>query len=248
MSGLEQALAGAQHSTVTAAATRSAFIIGNTGKLGEELLNVLLESTLYSQVCVGVRKTMRSHVAKLASVVVPAGRGDWDPCADMKRAPEDLYLCIEPEAKSFWKIAKPYVAISSEWAAALARRMRAAGARRLAVITPLEALLQMGAVPAIRDTDELAILAAGFERTLLLRPVGDATSAPASGFFEKVGGGVVRTLGSYMTPQALQPVRVRQVARMAVDTLATMGDGVQVIGASRLRELVGDPLGGKRAY
>ena len=194
----------------------------------------------------GVRKTMRSHVSKLDSVVVPAVRADWNPCADMKRAPEDIYLCVEPEAKSFWKIAKPYVAISSEWAAALARRMRAAGARRLAVITPLEALLQMGAVPAIRDTDELAMLDAGFERTLVLRPVGEGKGASASGFFEKVGGGVVRTLGSYMTPQSLQPVRMRQAAQMAVDTLASMSDGVQVIGASRLRELVGDPLSGKR--
>ena len=244
MSGLEQALAGAQHSP--AAATRSAFIIGNTGKLGEELLNILLESTLYSQVCVGVRKTMRSHVSKLDSVVVPVERADWDPCAGMKRVPEDLYLCIEPETKSFWKIAKPYVAISSEWAAGLARRMRAAGVRRLAVITPLEALLQMGTVPAIRDADELAILDAGFERTLVLRPVGDSKAASTSDFLEKVGGGVVRTLGSYMTPQALQPVRVRQAAQVAVDTLATMADGVQVIDASRLRELVGDPLDGKR--
>lgn len=225
---------------------RSAFIIGNTGKLGEELLNVLLESPLYSKVCVGVRKPMRSHVAKLDSVVVPAARAAWDPCAGMQRVPEDLYLCIEPEAKSFWKIAKPYVMVSSEWAVALARRMRAAGARRVALITPLEALLQMGMAPSIRNIDELEILHAGFERMLVLRPVEEGKRAAASGFFGKVGGVVTQTLASYMTPKALQPVRARRAAQMAVDTLATMRDGVQVIGAARLRELIGDPLEGKR--
>jgi len=228
--------------------TRSAFIIGNTGKLGEELLNVLLESPLYGSVCVAVRKTMSSHVAKLESVVVPAARADWDPCAGMKRMPDDFYLCIEPEAKSFWRIAKPYVAVSSEWAVPLARRMRAGGARRIAVITPLEALLQMGIAPSIRDSDELEILNAGYERMLVLRPVAEGRSGSAPGFFDRVGGVVTGTLGSYMTPKELQPVRVRRAAQVTVETLATMGDGVQVMGAARLRELVGDPMDAKRRY
>ena len=227
---------------------RSAFIIGNTGKLGEELLNVLLESALYSKVHVGVRREMRSQVSKLVPVVVPAVRAGWNPFAGMAAAPEDLYLCIEPDAKSFWKIAKPYVAVTSEWAVPLARGMRAAGARRVAVITPLEALLQIGTAPVIRDNDELAILEAGFERMLVLRPVAEGASPSPTGFFGKLGGVVTRTLGSYMTPAALQPVRVRRVAQVAVETLATMGDGVQIMGAARLRELVGDPMDDRRRF
>lgn len=242
MTDLRQALAGAQHAPAEAAVSRAAFVIGNTGKLGEELLNVLLESPRYAAVHVGVRKAMRSHVPKLHPKVAPGDLAAWDPCAGMKRAPEDLYLCIEPEAKSFWKIPRPYVAINSPQAAAIARRMRAGGAVRIAVITPLEAILQMGAAPAIRDTDELAILEAGFERMLVLRPIDDAWRAATPGFFAKVGGVVTGTLGSYMTPKSLQPVRVRRAAQVAVDTLAAMPDGVEILGAGRLRELVGDPL------
>lgn len=245
MTDLRQALAGAQHAPAAAAVSRAAFVIGNTGKLGEELLNVLLESPRYAAVHVGVRKAMRSHVPKLHPMVVPGDLGAWDPCAGMKRAPEDLYLCIEPEARSFWKIPKPYVAITSAQAAAIARRMRAGGAVRIAVITPLEAILQMGAAPAIRDTDELAILEAGFARMLVLRPIDDARRAAAPGFFARVGGVVTGTLGSYMTPKSLQPVRVRRAAQVAVDTLASMDDGMQVMGAERLRELVGDPMEAK---
>lgn len=208
-------------------------------------MNVLLESPLYSAVHVGVRKDMRSHVPRLHPMVVPGDLAAWDPCAGMQRAPEDLYLCIEPEAKSFWKIPKPYVAITSAQAAALARRMRAGGAVRVAVITPLEAILQLGAAPAIRDTDELAILEAGFARLLVLRPVADARGAAAPGFFGRVGGLVTRTLGSYMTPKSLQPVRARRAAQATVDTLASMDDGTRVMGAEQLRELVGDPMEGK---
>lgn len=242
MTNLRQALAGAQHAPAAAAVSRSAFIIGNTGKLGEELLNVLLESPQYSAVHVGVRKAMRSHVPKLHPMVAPGDLAAWDPCAGMEPGPEDLYLCIEPEAKSFWKIPRPYVAITSPQAAAIARRMRAGGAVRIAVITPLEAILQMGAAPVIRDTDELAILEAGFERMLVLRPIDDARRTATPGFFARVGGVVTGTLGSYMTPKSLQPVRVRRAAQVAVDTLAAMQDGVEILGAGRLRELVGDPL------
>lgn len=242
MTSLDQALAGAQHAPAAPAPARTAFIIGNTGKLGEELLNVLLERPEYAMVHVGVRKAMASHVPRLNPVVAPGELAAWDPCAGLDPAPDDLYLCIEPEAKSFWKIPKPYVAITSAQAASIARRVRAGGASRVAVITPLEAILQMGAAPAIRDTDELAILEAGFARMLVLRPAQEGRRSTAPGFFARVGGVVTGTLASYMTPKSLQPVRVRRAAQAAVDTLATMDVGTQVMGAERLRELVGDPL------
>lgn len=245
MTDLQQALAGAQHAPATATVQRAAFVIGNTGKLGEELLNVLLESPRYTAVHVGVREAMRSYVPKLHPLVAPGDLGAWDPCAGMKRAPEDLYPCIELGAKSFWKIPKPYVAITSPQAATLARRMRAGGAVSVAVITPLEAILQLGAAPAIRDTDELAILESGFTRMLVLRPIDDARRAAAPGFFGTVGGVVTRTPGSYMTPKSLQPVRVGRAAQATVDTLASMGDGTRVMGAEQLRELVGDPMDAK---
>jgi N-acetyl-gamma-glutamylphosphate reductase len=94
LTSLDQALAGAQHAPAAAAASRTAFVIGNTGKLGEELLNVLLESPQYAAIHVGVRKAMRSHVPKLHPMVVPGDLAAWDPCAEIKTAPEDLYLCI----------------------------------------------------------------------------------------------------------------------------------------------------------
>ena len=160
--------------------------------------------------------------------------------------PDDLYLCIEPETQSFWKSTRPYVAVTSESAVAIAAQMRAAGVRRVAVVTPLEALLQLGMTPAIRNVDELAIVNAGYQRVLILRPVADAEASRSSGLLEAIGGGVVRILASYMSPRSLQPVRRRQAAQATVESLSTLADGVHVIGAAQLRELVGDPMEGKR--
>lgn len=247
MSDVNSALAAARRPVPPSrpAPQRRAFILGNTGKLGEELLNVLLESPLYETVCVGVRKAMRSHVAKLESVTVPAAMDGWNPAAAMQHAPDDVFLCVEP-SKSFWKIAKPYVAITSAQAAQVARRMHASGARRVVVVTPLEAILQMGMAPAIQNADEMAIVQAGFERILVLRPSEERRAEPSGGLLRQIGNGVVRTLGSYMTPKELQPLRVRRVAQVTVDTLSSMANGVQVLGAARLRELVGDPLQARR--
>ena len=238
MSLVDAALAGPPKAP-EATVGRSAFIVGNVGRFGGELLNVLLESPLYARVAVAVRTPMRVMVPKLETVVMPAVPG-W--------VPDDLYLCIEPESPSFWKSAKPYVALTSDSAAAAAAAMRAAGARRLAVLTPLEALLQIGAVPAIQGTDEFAIVNAGFERVLVLRPVADEAAKASSGLLQAVGSGVVRVLASYMTPRSLQPIRRRQAAQAAVELLSTLANGVHIVGAAQLRELVGDPMGAKRLY
>ena len=236
MSLVDAAMSGPPK-TPEAAIARSAFIVGNVGKLGGELLNALLESPLYSRVAVAVRTPVRVVLPKLETVVMPAALG-W--------VPDDLYLCIEPEAQSFWKSTRPYVAVTSESAVAIAVQMCAAGACRVAVVTPREALLQLGMTPAIRNVDELAIVNAGYQRVLILRPVADAEASRSSGLLEAIGGGVVRILASYMSPRSLQPVRRRQAAQATVESLSTLADGVHVIGAAQLRELVGDPMEGKR--
>ena len=238
MSLVDDALAGAGSKPAVPAA-RSAFVLGNVGKLGDELLNVLLESPLYSRVATGVRMPMRVSVPKLEAVMTPAAPA-W--------VPDDVYLCVEPEPVSFWKVTEPYVALTSESAAVTAVAMRARGASRVAVLTPLEALLQLASTPAIRDTDELAIVNAGYQRVVILRPVADDEASGSSGILQAIGGGVVRVLASYMTPRSLQPIRRRQAAQITVDSLSGLADGVHVIGAAQLRELAGDPMDGKPPY
>jgi hypothetical protein len=188
---------------------------------------------------------MRTVVPKL--LPLEAANGGWDPAKVLGRAPDDLFLCLEPKPESFWKLPKPYVEISSAEAIALARRLRAAGTRRVAVVTPLEAILQLGMGSTIRNAEEMALVEAGFERLVILRPTADDVAAPNQGIGASVAGLVLRSLGSIMMPKRLQPVRVRNAAEVTVRALAEFADGVHVIGAARLHEIVGDPLGGKAA-
>lgn len=217
---------------------RTAFVIGNVGKLGDELLNVLLENPIYDRIRVAVEKPMQVTLARLETVA-------WGPEGSPPAPLDDLYLCLEPRHRSYWKTTKPYVELASEQAVAVARAARACGATRALVLTPLEALEQMGGTPLIRSSDEIELVAAGFERLVLLRPSSEGQAAQVDGAMAKVGAGVVRAMTSYMTPKGLQPVRVRRAAQVAMESLAQLADGVHVIGAERLRELTGEPLGAK---
>lgn len=225
---------------------RSAFVIGNVGKLGGELLNVLLERPEYARVAVAVKKPMRVEVPRLHAVVAPVDLSAWNLPQALGWVPDDVFLCLEPERPSFWKSERPYAPISAPQAAALARGLRGAGSRRAALLSPIEALLQVGMVPAVQSAEEMAIIQAGYERLLVLRPVAEDRAQRDGGLLGAVGAGVVRVIGSYMTPKGLQPVRVRRAAQVTIDSLAGLEDGVHVMGAARLRELAGDPMEGGR--
>lgn len=242
------ALAGAESGAPRDTGGRSALLVGNVGKLGAELLNVLLESPRYARIAVAVDKPLRVMVPKLQTVAPPAALAGWDAAAALGWVPDDLFLCIEPEWMGYWKSDRPYCALDAPTAVALARSLRAAGTRRAAVVTPIEALQQLGAVPMIRDADEVEIVNAGFERLLVLRPTAEERAARGSGFFGVLGAGVVRVLASYLIPKGLQPIRVRRAAQIAVESLAHLENGVHVIGAAHLRELAGDPMEGKRPF
>jgi hypothetical protein len=246
MSLLDHALAGARHDVPAAQGGRSAFVIGNVGKLGGELLNVLLERPEYARVAVGVRKPMRVEVPRLTAAVVPPSIEGWNVAQSLGWVPDDVYLCLEPERASFWKGERPYAPINASQAVTLACALRAAGARRAALLSPIEVLLQVGMVPVVHSAEEMTIVQAGYERLLVLRPVAEDRAQGEGGFLGAVGSGVVRIIGSYMTPKGLQPVRVRRAAQITIDSLAALENGVHVMGAARLRELAGDPMEAQR--
>ena len=223
-------------------AKRTAFVIGNVGKLGAELLNVVLESPAYDQVGVAIGRPMHVTLPRLRPVPRPASGSPWTPAQVLGRPVDDVFFCIEPHTVSFWKAQRPYVPLDSAEVVRVARELRGQGARRALLVTPLEALEQMGAAPALRNVDEVALIAVGFERLVLVRPTRESVQAAASGILERLGAAVVRTLGSYMTPRTLRPIRVRRAAIAAIAALAAAEEGIEVIGAERLRELAGEPV------
>jgi hypothetical protein len=217
-------------------------VVGNVGKLGEELLNAVMESPGYAAVAVGVLRAMRTVASRLKPLVLSRDHVTWDPAAALGCAPDDLFICLETPRVSYWKVSTPYVAVTSEEMVAFARRMHAAGTRRIAVLTPMEVHEQLGAGSFIRSVDEIALVETGFSRIVILRPSVEERAVASAGLGESVANVVLRTLRSVMAPKQLQPVRTLRAARITVDALAGLGDGVHIIGAARLRELAGDPM------
>jgi hypothetical protein len=242
MADIRQALAAASGPGV-AARGRTALVIGNVGQLGEELLHAALECPRYSRVAVGMRKGMRTVMSGLDPVILPGAVDGWDPVPALGRVPDDLYICIEMPKASFWKLPNPYVEVTSEQAVGLASRLRAAGTQCLAVVTPLEAMAQIGLESMIRNTDEIRLVEAGFRRLVIVRPSVEERAVASRGVLDAVAGTVLRSLRGVMTPKRLQPVRRREAARIVVDAMESLGDGVHIIGAARLREIAGEPLG-----
>jgi len=232
----------AASSALPAELRRTAFVVGNVGKLGEELLNAVLENPSYAQIAVGVRRSMRTASSRLKPVVLPPAHAAWEPAAALGRAPDDLFICLEAPRVSYWKVATPYLALSSEEMVAFSRRMQAAGTRRIAVLTPMEVHEHLGTGSSIRNVDEIALVEAGFTRVVIVRPSVDEVAATAESFGQAVADVLLRTLRSVMAPRRLQPIRKLRAARIAVHALASLGDGVHIIGAARLRELAGEPL------
>jgi hypothetical protein len=163
---LSHALRAAQEPQAAPAA-RSALALGCAGALGEELLSLLVGSGQYRQVHVGVTQPIGSATARFAPWVV----GQGTPLVD------DAWICLTG-AETFVPKASPVRRFAADELLAAARLARDAGARRLAVVAPLAALLQMGASAShIGSADEMELTRFGFERLVIVRP----TAAGAAG-------------------------------------------------------------------
>lgn len=211
-----------------AAAARSALALGCAGALGEELLSLLVGSGQYRQVHVGVTQPIGSASARFAPWVV----GQGTPLVD------DAWLCLTG-AETFVPKASPVRRFAADELLAAARVARDAGARRLAVVAPLAALLQMGAGAShIGSADELELTRLGFERLVIVRPT--ATDAQVQGphLLARLVRSMGRTLGQIMLPRHAQQLSPRLAALAIWQAAGTAGDGLSVLGARELLALV----------
>lgn len=230
MNTVDHALQAAQQprGTAPAAPTRSALALGFAGALGEELLSLLVGGGEYRQVHVGVTQPIGSATARFAPWVV----GHGTPLVD------DAWICLTGE-ETFVPKATPIRRFGEDELLAAAQIARDAGARRLAVIAPLAALLQMGTGAShIGSEAELALSTMGFERLVIVRP----TAADAQGrhgpWLARVVRMMGRALGDIMLPRYAQQLSPRNAALAIMEGVRARGNGVHVLGARELLALI----------
>lgn len=240
MSTLDHALSSFQTPTTSPQSSRTALAIGTVGRVGEELINCLLESRVYSSVSVAVEAPMRSIVPRLRPWQIPATA-----LADQSSAGsedialprvDDVFCCIS-DARSYFKRDQAYVQLRKEQVPSLARLAAQHGAKRFILLAPLSAFLQLtGTTSGLIDMRESDLAALGFEALIITRPTADYATAQGNVLDRLVGWGA-KAIMQIMIPQRLQPLRARQIAQAAVNAASLLGNGTHVIGSAKIAEL-----------
>lgn len=210
------------------AAPRSALALGFAGALGEELLSLLIGGGEYRQVHVGVTQPIGSATARFAPWVV----GHGTPVVD------DAWLCLTG-AETFVPKASPIRRYGEAELLDAARLARDAGARRLVVIAPLAALMQMSAGAShIGSQAELELATMGFERLVIIRPTAadarERARDPLTALMRTIG----RALAGIMLPRYAQHLSPRTAALAIMEGVRTAQSHVTVLGARDLLALI----------
>jgi hypothetical protein len=229
MSLVHQALLAQQNSGAPPSApVRSALALGFAGALGEELLSLLVGSGEYRQVHVGVTQPIGSATARFLPWMV----GHGTPVVD------DAWICLTGE-ETFVPKATPIRRFAEDELLAAATIARDAGARRLTVVAPLAALLQMSVGAShISSQAEFDLAAMGFERLVIVRPTtADAQLRPGP-WLARVVRAMGRALGDIMLPRYAQQLSPRNAALAIMEGVRLRGNGAHVLGARDLLALI----------
>jgi hypothetical protein len=222
---LETALANRKPGTQ--APQRTALALGLVGGLGEELLAALLSAGEYRMVHVGVSQMIGSATPRFRPWLV--GRGT--PVVD------DAFIGVTGEA-TFVPQASPIRRFGEAQVLEAARIALDAGATTLVLVAPLPALLQMGeATRTLSSVDEVALVAMGFTRLVIIRPTAadDMRKLPmVLNLVRTVG----RTLADLMLPSYTKALSARAAAQAILEAVRSAKAGVSVIGARELAAIV----------
>jgi hypothetical protein len=218
---------------------RSALALGTVGRLGEELINCLLESPHYAAVKVGVEAPMQSMLQRLQPWLVPAAALSEVPgnTEDLAFPRVDDVFCCFGDARSHFKRDQAYVMLRKEHILKLAQLAAGSGALHLIVIAPLSAFLQLTATASgLIDTLESQLAGIGFESLIIVRPAADYAKGRGNVIERLIAWGAKATL-QIMIPPGLQPLRARQIAQAAVNAAQLLGPGVHIVGAEQIAAL-----------
>lgn len=206
---------------------RRALALGLAGALGEALLARLVADSSYRQVVVAVRQTMGSTVARFSPWVIGQG----------VQVVDEAWICITG-AETFVPAASPIHRVDEAGLRAAAQVARDCGARKLVVVAPLAALLQMNAgAQGISGADELALVEMGFDELLIVRPTAAGTAAGA-GWPRRLVQAAARALADIMLPQYARALSAESAARAIVAAAQQTRRGVRVLGARDLLRLI----------
>lgn len=220
-------------------ASRTALALGTVGRVGEELINCLLESPAYSSLHVAVEATLASTLPRLKPWLLEPGALDLPSRSGSEMvlpSVDDVFCCIGGTRSRFGRD-RAYFPVRAEQIPALARMAARAGARRFVLLSPLSAFLQWSA-PAggAIHVREMELVGLGFESLVILRPTSDYVAGKGR-FLERLIAWGAKTVMEIVIPPRLQPLRARLIAQAAICAATTFDPGVHIVDGRRITEL-----------
>lgn len=213
--------------------TRTALVAGASGLVGGFLLDGLLESPLYREVCSLGRRPLPKQHPKLTQRTVDFARLEEEtlPAAD------DAFCCLGTTIKKAGS-QEAFRAVDHDAVLAFARAARKAGARRFLLVSALGA--DKGSrifYNRVKGETEEDLKAVGFESLILLRPsllLGDrAESRPG----ERAAVVATKLLGPLLRPFASRPIEATTVARAMLALARDAKEGTRVTPSGELQKL-----------
>jgi uncharacterized protein YbjT (DUF2867 family) len=213
--------------------TRTALVAGASGLVGGLLLDGLLESPLYREVCSLGRRPLPKQHAKLTQRIVDFAQLE----AEALPATDDAFCCLGTTIKKAGS-QEAFRAVDHDAVLTFARAARKAGARRFLLVSAL------GADPRsrifynrVKGEAEEGLKSVGFESLVLLRPsllLGDrAESRPG----ERAAIVATKVLGPLLRPFSGRPIEAKTVARAMLTLAKTSAAGTRVAPSGELHEL-----------
>lgn len=211
---------------------RTVLALGCAGSLGEELLSLLLASSDYRQVVVGVTQPMGSATARFAPWCIGSGL----PVVD------EAWIALSDATVA--APASPIRRYGAQEVLDAARLARSCGARKLVVVSPLAALLQMGAgASTLASSDEVALVELGFEQLVVVRPVAADVADAGGRLPARLVRAAARALADIMLPAYARVLSSKSAARAILEAVrAAPPRGTTVVGARDLLRIVQDRL------
>jgi uncharacterized protein YbjT (DUF2867 family) len=218
------------------ASKRSALLAGAAGLVGRELLALLLQGGLYSQVHLLLRRAVPDlpRDGRLVLHTVDFNALPALPPVD------DVYIALGTTIKVAGSQAA-FRAVDFDAVVHTARAARAARARRLAVVSALGADAKSGVFyNRVKGEMQAAIAQLGYESVLIAQPsllVGDrgALGQPTRAG-EVWATKLLRPVMGWV-PASVRPIEARTVARALLRSTLDATPGVHLLSSARLQEL-----------
>jgi uncharacterized protein YbjT (DUF2867 family) len=213
--------------------TRSALVAGASGLVGGFLLEALLESPLYREVCSLGRRALPQQHPKLTQRTVDFARLENEPLP----AADDAFCCLGTTIKKAGS-QEAFRAVDHDAVLAFAKAARKAGARRFLLVSALGADARSRMFyNRVKGEAEEHLQPLGFESLVLLRPsllLGERSESRPS---ERVAVVVSKVLGPLLRPFSGRPIEARTVARAMVALARDSASGVRAVPSGELQEL-----------